>query len=456
MFFLIQAVITAGSAFEIFNIQSEDYLGGFGRLQVLVNHAVSVNPLVDVLIDRLRVAGEFGNDEAALREFYEDSTNQLACLLPGNCTSLIEMSPEQLGSKCIAITELLTAYVVQWETQCMFRYLPTRMRNEYLLYFDSRNHVSRAREIDIPALILQPGVILDSVVSFNDSRPPYIYDHLIPGKLVGMYYSIADTCPVRYADLAGGCSVHSRRLLKLLPTQRVALEVTTSHVLVWRASWSPITIPASPSYQFDVTLRPNKHGDGFYVMLLNGEISQVIVYSSADLSTPMVNCSYPSGILPRILGDKLFIRLYSSSLLGTRLIDLDPRDDLDTLSFERYYHSTRRGVLHIKSSEMIARFPPTWAMNAPDTSLPGSDIIPLLMYPRNSSTPTSQIVFLNAEHWRISRAVIAKCQISSNADTSSRLRRICEDPGNWELTRALLVSSGYLVGMSIEHFLDTV
>lgn len=463
MFWLVLpiAVASSNAAYEVFIQQTEDLLGPFGRLQIFYNHAASINPNLTSVVTRLQLAGHFHDSQSALYEYYLDNKVQLTSFLRGNLSNLLQLSRQTLDRKAQQLTAALEAYVYNWENLCMFRFLPSRLRKNYDTYFDARSTVVKSEapaELDSlrhEYLDLQPGVHVKTIYSFMDTRTPYGYDHILPGEVLGLYFSFADSTAVRYADLAKGCSVRSRRSLKLLPQQRVALEILQKQILVWRPHGEiALSLEADPSHSYYVSIQANTIGDGFYVMLLNGSINWMLVYTSFDFHAPVVNTAYLPDNRPYFAGDSVHVPKSG----GDSVIILDVRPGSDVSRAPCYYRAVPNGVVHIDSGVELIHVRNASTLHAKEACIAGSDLIPLYNSPLHNafwySGDTEEIAYmiiLDAEQFRIIAFIKTRCSLLP--DPSFILAKICTDPDNWELISSL-IPPDYRSAGKLGDFLD--
>ena len=272
-----------------------------------------------------------------------------------------------------------------------------------------------------------------------DTRAPYGYEHILPGKVICLYFTFAENSAVRYADLEMGCSVRSRRSLRLLPKQRVALEIAADQVLVWRPHAEiALSLEASPSHSYHVALHANSRGDGFHVMLLKGPTNWLLVYSSDDLHAPVVSTAYLPDCKPFFAGDSVHIP-------GTgRVVVLDSRPGNDLSRAPCYYEAIPGGVAHAETGVEIVHARSGSNLHAKEGCIAGSDLIPIYNSPLHNSfwysgdtEEIAYVIFLDAEPWRVISSLKRKC-LELPGFTNALLVQICTDPDNWDLISSLI------------------
>jgi hypothetical protein len=198
----------ARAALDVLKLQSDDYLGPMGRLQIIYNHAAITVPALPALVEEVKMAGGFNSTDSVVAEFYMDNRFLLGSFLNVTLDQILAMSHEELAVKSSQLTDYFAEYAHDWRSLCMYRFLPSYLRAYYRKYFHAEATViTYDTPEDLAAtedryLQLAPGVKVKSVVSFIHTRAAYNVEHLIPGEVVGMYFTFVDSVPSRYADSA--------------------------------------------------------------------------------------------------------------------------------------------------------------------------------------------------------------------------------------------------------------
>jgi hypothetical protein len=254
--------------------------------------------------------------------------------------------------------------------------------------------------------------------------------------------------------------VRSKYKLKLLPRQRAALELRDDRVLMWRRHHDTLSIAEhSMCLGYSVELKASSHDDDFYLILNNRFPNTVSVYVSYNLADPLFKTAYDAATVPVLLVDTLYY-VNEGGLRGVRLSDLS---GIHLDEEPCYYHASRSGVIYedqfANLTEAIVNVKRPSTLYARGSGICGTDLIPLFNFPRyrshwyysepmdyhgfysrsrSTDAETLHVVFLDAEEWRVTRAIKLHCQsLLGHIPADDRLVQLCL-ADDWEMIEAIL------------------
>jgi hypothetical protein len=442
-------------------LQEADYIGSRGRLEIIFNHALVTVPELSGMMKTLKEVGQFDTDLAALHSLYIDNHVNITRLYDSDLAQFLSSSLWYFDYQARQLTELFRRYLEKWQSLCMYPYLPSFLRRNYPYFFEGQALVFKTTApadlaaVEAHTMVLEPGVELKAVYSFLEAETTYSVDHLIPGELVGLRYSAFDRYAIRYADLTRGCSVHSSRDVKLLPNQRVAVQILEDRLHVWQGGQLlGVAIPVPSASRRSISIKANSNDDGFYILIINPDTVKFQVYSSFNLTLPVVDDTFDLGNHPVIVGDTVKLE---RATLGFVTLPLAGDKDTITVEATQYYRSANARITYGPEGTVVAKLKEPSILYSCSSSIPGSDLLPLYNFyyyksPLHRAIPSLlppgtvprqpvnvlHMALLDAERWRITRLIREKCDSLMFGAFKDLLEKLCDELDDWDLIQSLL------------------
>jgi len=420
------AAASADLAFRIFSVQPE-YMSSLDTLTLLV--AQGADPGVHLVLKRVKRAGGFPDDATALEAFHAQYRSSVDRVVSQGFVNTLLDRRNCLLRCALNLKIPLRWFAVTLENRCLNEYLPLGLRLNYTEYFQPRNSVAfewpseSLANLFLSQVKLENGIFVEDLQVLHSAAGATDVNHLAGSNLSEIRLAGGKA----FIDRSRGCYAITSDNIQLIPSQRVALVVTSRQVCVILTQ----SVDCRPVHGSELgmishaTISAYPGDQGFYIIVCLNASRTFFVYSSESLAEPIHSAEFFGENLPAIEGHDIV--MLNRFCIPTRI---PLQHDGGPSSPRARFEIRRESVVYRGSNAIrVSSFQFLTLLGVHEEG----DSLSLFLSKRLLNRSMLLFVSVNAAGFRITRDIQIACNGKSARHAialgdSPLLSRICDEP----------------------------